>query len=71
MLFQSDDTTTFKVLSKIANKDVVLYGTATAGSVDDAVSNPPIRGLLLTANQSVDDTATACVAVQRLVVNCS
>lgn len=66
---REDNVTTFKVLSKIANASVVMYGTATAGSVDDAVSNPPIQGLTLTAACTVDDTATACVATQRLTVN--
>ena len=63
---REDDVTTFKVLSKIASKDVQMYGTATAGSVDDAVSNPPILGLFLSAAQTVDDTATACIAIRRL-----
>lgn len=66
---REDDTTTFKVLSKIATKDLVMYGCATAGSVDDAVSNPLIRGLTLTANQTVDDTATACIALTRMICN--
>jgi len=66
---REDGVTTFKVLSKVANASVVLYGTATAGSVDDAVTNPAIRGLTLTAACSVDDTATACIAVSRLTVN--
>ena len=67
---REDNSTTFKVLSKIASKDVVMYGTATAGSVDDAVSNPIIQGLVLTAAQTVDDTATACVAYRRLSSTC-
>ena len=66
---REDNVTTFKVLSKIANASVVLYGTATAGSVDDAVSNPSIAGLTLTAACAVDDTATACVAASRMTVN--
>ena len=66
---REDNVTTFKVLSKVANANVAMYGTTTAGSVDDAVSNPPIQGLTLTAACAVDDTATACVASQRLTVN--
>lgn len=66
---REDGSTPFYVLSKIANASVVMYGSATAGSVDDAVTNPPIRGLTLTASQAVDDTATACIAVSRLTVN--
>lgn len=66
---REDDSTTFKVLSKISAKDVQMYGTTTAGSADDSVSNPLIEGLTLTAAQTVDDTATACVAVRRLGCN--
>lgn len=66
---REDDSTTFKVLSKAATKDLQMYATTTAGSVDDAVSNPLIEGLTLTATQTVDDTATACVAVRRLGCN--
>lgn len=66
---REDNSTTFKVLSKVASASVVMYGTATAGSVDDATSNPPIQGLTLTAAQTVDDTATACIATKRLTVN--
>lgn len=66
---REDNVTTFKVLSKIASASVKLYGSATAGSVDDAVNNPPIDGLTLTSAQAVDDTATACIATKRLTVN--
>lgn len=67
---REDDVTNFKVLSKIANLSVVLYGqNTTPGSCDDAVANPPIQGLTLLASQTVDDTATACVATKRLTVN--
>lgn len=66
---REDDSTTFKVISKIAAKDVQMYATTTAGSIDDVVSNPLIEGLTLTAAQTVDDTATACVAVRRLGCN--
>lgn len=68
-LVREDNVTTFKVLSKIANANVAMYGTTTAGSVDDAVTNPVVRGLTLTAACATDDTATACVAVTRLTVN--
>ena len=67
---REDNVTTFKVLSKIASASVAMYGSATAGSVDDAVTNPLIAGLTLTAAQTVDDTATACIAAHRLTVNC-
>lgn len=67
---REDGVTACKVLSKIANLSVVLYGVAaTPGSVDDAVANPPIQGLTLTASQAVDDTATACIATKKLTVN--
>lgn len=66
---REDGTTPFRVLSRIANPNVVMYASATAGSVDDAVNNPPIRGLMLTAAQAVDDQPTACIAVSRLTVN--
>lgn len=67
---REDNVTPFKVLSKAANADVALYGTGTAGSVDDAVSNPVISGLTLTASQAGTDVATACIAFTRLTVNC-
>lgn len=66
---REDNVTTFKVLSKIAAKNVAMYGTTTAGSVDDAVTNPKISGLQLTAAQTVDDVATACQAITRLSCN--
>lgn len=66
---REDGTTTFKVLSKIAAKNVLMYGTTTPGSVDDAVTNPKISGLQLTAAQTVDDTATAFQATTRMSCN--
>lgn len=71
-LLREDDVTAFKVISKIAAKDVAMYTNATAGSVDDSTAGSAVKiqGLNLTAAQTVDDTATACIAVTRLVVNC-
>jgi hypothetical protein len=66
---REDGSTAFFVLSKIASPNVLVYGSATAGSVDDAVNNPVIGGLMLTASQAVDDVATACIATRRLTVN--
>lgn len=67
---REDGVTTCKVLSKIATLSLVMYGqNTTPGSADDAVANPPIQGLTLTASQTVDDTATACVATKKLTVN--
>lgn len=63
---REDGTTAFKVISKIAVVSVAMYGTATAGAVDDAVSAPIVQGLTLSAACVVDDTATACVATRKL-----
>jgi len=68
---REDESTNFKVLSKAATKDLGMYAVAaTPGSVDDAVVAPLIQGLTLIATQTVDDTATACVAHRRLSANC-
>ena len=66
---REDGVTTFVVISKTAAASVVLYGTTTAGSVDDAGTNPPIQGLTLTAAAASDDVLTACIATKRLTVN--
>lgn len=65
-ILREDGVTTFKVLSKVAAAGVVLYGTATAGSVDDAVAAPIIQGLTLTTACAADDTAAPCIATRRL-----
>ena len=64
---REDDVTTFKVISKIAAQNVVMYGVAaTPGSVDDAVAAPIIQGLFLSAAQAVNDALTPCIATRRL-----
>lgn len=64
---REDGVTNFKVLANAAAANVVLYGiAATPGTVDDAVVNPPIQGLLLAAAQAGASVATACFATRRL-----
>ena len=66
---RENGSTTFKVLAANAATSVRLYTTATAGVLDDAVTDGLITGLTLTETVTTQEAAD-CVAVQRLTGFC-